>query len=95
MGIVELPVRQFGLEAAGVISRVGSGVKEFKVGDRVACLKKQSFTTYFTVGEFACAKIPDELSFDEAACMLVPYTTAIHSLINVGRLEKGQVSDNL
>ncbi|KAL8826449.1 MAG: hypothetical protein Q9191_003792 [Dirinaria sp. TL-2023a] len=39
LGIVELPVRMFGLEAAGIVSRVGTDVSpnELKVGDRVAC----------------------------------------------------------
>lgn len=39
-----------------------------------------------------CTRIPNELTFDEAASMLIPYVTAIHGLVNVGRLEKGQVS---
>ncbi|KAI1209352.1 fatty acid synthase S-acetyltransferase [Annulohypoxylon truncatum] len=90
MGIVELPERQFGLEAAGIVTRVGADVKNIKVGDRVCFLKKHAFSTYLVSEEMFCAKIPDRLSFDEAASMLMPYVTAIHSLINVGCLEKGQ-----
>ena len=92
MGIVELPERQFGLEAAGIVTRVGADVKNFKVGDRICCLKRHAYSTYLVVQEAFCEKLPDRLSFDEAASMLMPYITAIHSLINVGRLEKGQVS---
>lgn len=111
MGIVELPVRQLGMEAAGVVTAVGPGVEGFSVGDRVVCLKKHAFATTFTTSQFCCAKIPDRLSFDEAACskfytkhlppdrqsltlfraVLVPYVTAIHSLVNIGRLSRGQV----
>lgn len=91
MGIVELPIRQFGLEAAGIVLCVGSNVKDLKVGDRVICLKKHAFATRFTVKEFACAKIPDALSFDVAATMLVPYVTALYSLVDVGGLEESQV----
>lgn len=68
MGIVELPVRQLGMEAAGVVTAVGVGVEGFCVGDRVVCLKKHAFATTFTTPQFCCAKIPDRLSFDEAAC---------------------------
>ena len=95
MGIVELPIRQFGLEAAGVITRVGADVNpdELKIGDRVFCLKKQAYSTYITTPTVFCTRIPDDLSFDEAASMLMPYVTAIHSLVNVGRLVKGQVSE--
>ncbi|KAK8115461.1 Acyl transferase/acyl hydrolase/lysophospholipase [Apiospora sp. TS-2023a] len=90
LGIVELPVRQFGLEAAGVVTKTGTAVKDFRVGDRVISLKKQAFATRIITPQFACAKIPDGLSFDEGATMLVPYLTAIYSLINVGGLTKGQ-----
>ncbi|XDG09180.1 hypothetical protein ABKA04_008795 [Annulohypoxylon sp. FPYF3050] len=90
MGIVELPIRQFGLEAAGIVTRVGADVKDLKVGDRVCCLKKHAYSTYIVSKDMFCFKIPDRLSFDEAASMLMPYVTSIHSLIGVGRLEKGQ-----
>ena len=93
LGIVELPIRQFGLEAAGFVARIGPDVKDLKIGDRVLCWKKQAFSTFITVPEFSCAKLPDSLHFDEAATMVVPYVTAIHSLLSVGGLEKGQVSD--
>lgn len=89
-------MREFGLEAAGIITRVGADVTtdELKVGDRVFCLKKQAYSSYITTPTVFCTRIPDNLSFDEAASMLMPYVTAIHSLINVGRLAKGQVSDH-
>ncbi|KAI9151270.1 Polyketide synthase [Paramyrothecium foliicola] len=90
LGIVELPARQFGLEAAGIVTKVGAAVKDFQVGDRVFSLKKQAFATHIVAPEFSCAKIPDGLSFDEAATMLVPYLTAIYSLIDIGRLTEGQ-----
>lgn len=84
-------MRQFGLEAAGIVTRTGSQVKDIQAGDRVVCLKKHAFSTYITTAQFTCAKIPDELSFDESATMLVPFVTALHSLVNVGGLGKGQV----
>lgn len=92
MNIVELPTHQFGLEAAGVITRLGPSVKNLKIGDRVVCLSKSAFSRFLCVPEFACAKVPSSVSLDEASCMLVPYVTAIHSLVNVGRLVEGQVS---
>ncbi|KAH7372241.1 putative polyketide synthase [Pyrenochaeta sp. MPI-SDFR-AT-0127] len=94
LGIVELPIRQFGLEASGIITRVGSDVDpdELKVGDRVFCLKKQAYSTYITTPTTFCIRIPDYLSFSDASSMLMPYVTAIHSLINVGRMEKGQTA---
>ena len=91
MGIVELEERQFGLEAAGVVSRIGPDVQDIQVGDRVLCLKKKAFASSFTTPRFTCIKMPDDLDFEEGATMLVPYATAIYSLLNVGGLVKGQV----
>ncbi|KAK5137353.1 hypothetical protein LTR08_008931 [Meristemomyces frigidus] len=92
LGIVELPIRQFGLEAAGYITRVALDVdpQELKVGDRVFCLKKQAYSTYLTTPTAFCVRIPDQLSFEDAGAMLMPYVTALHSLVNVARLERGQ-----
>lgn len=94
MGVVELPIRQFGLEAAGIITRVGDGVdpKELAVGDHVFCLKKQAYSTYITTPTIFCTHIPDDLSFGEAASMLMPYVTALHGLVNAGRISKGQTA---
>ncbi|KAF5023550.1 hypothetical protein F66182_4417 [Fusarium sp. NRRL 66182] len=94
LGIVELPIRQLGLEAAGYISRVGRDVdpEQLKVGDRICCLKKHAFGTYITVPAIQCIRIPDDVTFDESATMLMPYTTVIHGLFNIARLSKDQVS---
>lgn len=44
-----------------------------------------------TISEALCEKIPDKMSFTDAASMPLVFGTAIHSLINMGRLSKGQV----
>lgn len=93
MGIVELPERVFGLEAAGTVRRIGPQVKGLKIGDRVACLERHAFSNLINSSELLCVKIPDSLTFNEAATMLIPYATVIHSLITVGGLTKGQVCE--
>src|SRR6266536_5431244 len=90
-GIVEIPEQGFGLEASGVISSVGSEVKDLQVGDRVMLFSRGCFSTSVTVSEKICEKIPDNLSFEDAATMPCVYATAMYSLFNIGRLEKGKV----
>ncbi|KAM4058125.1 KR domain-containing protein [Hirsutella rhossiliensis] len=93
LGIVELPVRLFGIEAAGTVTRVGAGVcpDDLRVGDRVVCFcRKDAFSTFTTTLADVCMRIPDTLTFDQAATMLIPYFTAIHAMVNVGRVTKGQ-----
>lgn len=55
-------------------------------------LNKQAYSTYITTPTTFCTRIPDYLSFNDALSMLMPYVTRIHSLVNIGCLEKGQVS---
>ena len=53
------------------------------------------FATRVIVSEVLCLKIPDDLGFNEASTMFFPYMTAMHSLIDIGSLKKGQVCDSL
>ncbi len=66
-----------GQEAAGTIASLGEGVSGFAVGDRVAWNGTRG-----TYAEFACApasdllKIPDGMSFEQAAAVLLQGLTA-------------------
>lgn len=91
MKVVELPIFALGLEGAGIVRRIGSHVKSLRVGDRVAMIGRGAFSTFVTTLEILCVPIPETLSFHEAATMFFPFLTAMHSLISVGGLEKGQV----
>ncbi|RMZ82891.1 hypothetical protein DV737_g1950, partial [Chaetothyriales sp. CBS 132003] len=93
LGIVELPVRLFGIEAAGIVTRVGADVSpdDLRVGDRVVCFcRKDAFSTHTTTLAAVCVRIPDSITFDQAGTMLIPFFTAIHSMVNIGRVTKGQ-----
>lgn len=95
MNIVQLSQgRVFGLEGAGIVRRIGSQVKTLRVGDRVALVEHNMFATIVATLEVLCVKIPDDLNFDEASTMFFPYITAMHSLMDVGDLEKGQVCNS-
>jgi NADPH:quinone reductase-like Zn-dependent oxidoreductase len=81
----------FGREGAGVVRRVGSKVDKVHVGDRVLFCRPDASSTTLTINQRLCEKIPEDLSFVDAATLPLAYATAIHSLLRVGRLEKGQV----
>lgn len=93
MGVVDAASDENGLEGAGVVHRVGSEVKDFKVGDRVIIFDHGCFSTRMAISAKLCAKIPGDLSFEEAATLPCVYSTVIHSLLTIGRLEKGQVRE--
>ncbi|KAF4814699.1 Reducing polyketide synthase FUB1 [Colletotrichum siamense] len=84
--IQETPV---GLEAAGIVTRVGAGVTRFKPGDRVFGFTfNGAFSTYGRGAEGTLAKVPDNQSFAEAAVIPIVYTTAYACLYDIGDLEK-------
>ena len=91
MGIVEIGSDLIGLEGAGVVRRVGPLVKDLRVGDRVMVIGMGTFKSMVATTESHCAKIPDNLSFDDAATMGAVYATAIYSLFDIGGLQEGQV----
>ncbi|CAG9950403.1 unnamed protein product [Clonostachys rosea f. rosea IK726] len=84
--INETPV---GLEAAGIVTRVGPQVQRFKPGDRVFGFAfKGAFSTHVRALEGTLAHIPETLSFDEAAVIPIVYTTAYACLYDIGDLGK-------
>jgi predicted dehydrogenase/threonine dehydrogenase-like Zn-dependent dehydrogenase len=60
-----------GYSCAGKVCEVGQGAEEFQVGDRVACagMNYASHAETVFVPKNLTVKMPDEVSFDEAACV--------------------------
>ncbi|KAI3393132.1 hypothetical protein diail_4700 [Diaporthe ilicicola] len=78
-----------GLEAAGIVTRVGSGVTRFKPGDRVFGFTfNGAFSTYGRGAEGTLAMVPANMSFGEAAVIPIVYTTAYACLYDIGELGK-------
>ncbi|KAI8272976.1 Highly reducing polyketide synthase FUM1 [Colletotrichum sp. SAR 10_98] len=89
MGIVDSANSRMGLEAAGVVREIGPNVRALAPGDRVFVFGGGCFSTGITISEKLCVKIPDSLSFEDAATMPCVFSTVIHGLLEVGRLEFG------
>ena len=82
-----------GVELSGTVRRIGSGVRHVGIGDRVIGVAADGcFTTHAIILALLVVKIPDDLSFDEAATMAGAFTTVVRSLIDLCQLEKNQVS---
>jgi NADPH:quinone reductase len=66
-----------GSEAAGTVERVGSEVTEVKPGDRVVyAMARGSYAEYAVVPAAQLAPIPDDVSFEVAAAVMLQGTTA-------------------
>lgn len=81
-----------GLEAAGVVEEIGENCAEdWKIGDRVfALLPSGGYAEYVTVPEKMALRIPEGISFSEAASIPEAFLTAFQTLFWVGRLNKGE-----
>jgi NADPH2:quinone reductase len=75
---------------AGVVVEVGSAVKERKVGDRVLCMAEHGgYGEFIAVPESQCFKLPDKMSFVDAAAMALVYDTSWFALRDRGRYQVG------
>jgi NADPH2:quinone reductase len=75
---------------AGVVVEVGSAVKECKVGDRVLCMAEHGgYGEFIAPPESQCFKLPDKMSFVDAAAMALVYDTAWFALRDRARYQIG------
>ncbi|EJD07037.1 GroES-like protein [Fomitiporia mediterranea MF3/22] len=66
----------FGTDAAGTVEALGEGVQGFQKGDRVYDVFRATFQQYGIVPAELAAKLPDNISFDEAASIPLGIATA-------------------
>ncbi|KAI1489804.1 hypothetical protein F5X96DRAFT_639079 [Biscogniauxia mediterranea] len=79
-----------GIECSGVITRTGKDVTKFALGDRVVTCGMGWYKTYIRNSENMFQKLPDELSFEEGASLMISYGTAAYSVFNAARLQAGE-----
>ncbi|WP_040544695.1 NADPH:quinone oxidoreductase family protein [Salipiger bermudensis] len=80
-----------GMEVAGTIDTVGTGVTGFAPGDRVAVFGGKGGLAEYGVFDAARAvKIPDSMSFEDAAAFQIAYGTSHLALDHRARLQPGE-----
>jgi acyl transferase domain-containing protein/acyl carrier protein len=80
----------FGMECAGVVTRVGEGVNGIAPGDEVIASPNQgSFRSYVTTAQEFVYPKPSGLRMEEAP-NFTGFLTAYYSLVEVGRLRAGE-----
>lgn len=89
MGLVEVSL--IGHEASGTVVAVGSNATDrFQLGDRVVISGEGMHATRLRSDHRLAVKIPDTMSFEEAAVLPTVHATAYHALVNVAKLRPGQ-----
>src|SRR5207253_2915025 len=80
-----------GQEAAGIVSEVGSEVKSWKPGDRVAYTGiLGSYAEYAAVPADRLVRIPETITFEQAAAALLQGMTAHYLVYSTYPLKKGE-----
>lgn len=87
-----LPPRPFtpGKGPAGEVVAIGEGVTDLAVGDRVLAMAEQDgYGEMVAIAESQCYRLPEAMTFLEAASMSLVYDTAWFALRERGRLRPG------
>ena len=82
-----------GLEVAGTIEEIGAGVSGWNVGDKVISLVGGGgYAEYAVAYANHLMKIPESMSYEEAACVCESYITAFLNVFMIGDLQDGQTA---
>jgi len=80
-----------GLEFAGEVAAVGDAVTELKIGDRVFGITAgEAQAEYLLIDASLAAKVPENLSFIEAAAVPEAFITAHDSIFTQADLKRGE-----
>jgi synaptic vesicle membrane protein VAT-1 len=79
-----------GYEISGVVDQLGAAVTNFAVGDRVFGMPKfGGYSDVVALSHEQVFKIPEGMSFEEAAALPVVYLTAYNMMLFTGNLREG------
>jgi NADPH2:quinone reductase len=80
-----------GSEAAGVVEAVGEGVSEVAIGDRVVyCMSLGSYTQRRVIASRLLIKVPNEITDEQAAAMMLKGCTVQYLLRRTHRVAPGE-----
>ncbi|AQW55441.1 polyketide synthase [Streptomyces hygroscopicus] len=79
-----------GGEGAGVVTEVGSAVKDLVPGDKVMGIFSGSFGPVAITDRRVVARIPEDWTFEQAASTPIVFLTAYYAMVDLGGLQAGQ-----
>jgi myxalamid-type polyketide synthase MxaB len=79
-----------GIECAGVVTALGTGVERFRVGDAVMGVVPYSLASHAVTAEYALVPKPRQLTDAEAATIPITFLTAYYGLVRLAQLQPGE-----
>lgn len=77
-------------ECSGIITQVGSEVKDLRVGDLVYCQSFSKFGNFVRDKAAFCQKLEEGDTLEGTATLPIAFSTAIYGLVDLGQLAKGE-----
>ena len=89
MGLGKPKFTRLGVDVAGVVEAVGGNITQFKPGDAVFGNARGAFAEYACASESTLFMKPENVTFEQAACVPVAAFTALQGL-RKGKIRPGQ-----
>ncbi len=89
-GLTRPKASRLGVDVSGVVENVGENVSRLKSGDKVFGFADGCFAEFVCAKQNEIMKIPDSLSFDQAAAAPVAALTALQGLVNNADVQPNQ-----
>ncbi len=89
-GLRKPKVNRLGADVSGQVEAVGRNITQFKPGDPVFGTCKGAFAEYACAPESTLAMKPENVTFEQAACVPMAAFTALQGLRDKGKLQSGQ-----
>lgn len=80
----------YGIECAGIITKLGKATHHLKIGDRVCAIASFSFANRTRASQDLVGIIPDSMSFETSASIPGIFTTAYYCIHHAARLQKSE-----
>jgi NADPH:quinone reductase-like Zn-dependent oxidoreductase len=90
VGLTRPKARVAGIDAAGMVERVGANVRGLRNGEEVLGFCRGAFAEYACAAADMVVPKPASLTFEQAAAVPVAATTALRGIRDVGQVKAGQ-----
>lgn len=83
--------KSLGDDGVGIIRRIGAGVSNYSVGDRVMFISPDCWRSHKTLSTDLICPVSEVLSNEQAATIPMAYLTAYYALIYLAKLKRGDI----
>lgn len=78
----------YGVECAGIVTKLGKKTDQLKVGDRVCAIAPSSFASRVIASQKLVSILPDSMTFEVGASIPSVFTTSYYCIYHAARLQK-------